>query len=215
MPRQTNRREVLADAILRVLVKVGAHGLTHRAIDAEAGVPVGTTSRYFRTRAALLLAAAQTVRDRHHEYMERLAASKPASNGNLSAALTDMITDAQQTNRDLYVARIELSLESLRSPELRPILEDVRTSSIQTAQQLAHNVGISLTERQIDLVGSLLLGTMLDAFTLERPHLAADRAAETLTHVLTVMTEQPQDAIPPITDPLRTRKSELPGRARV
>ncbi len=184
MPRQTNRREVLADAILRVLVHDGAHGLTHRAVDTAADVPAGTTSRYFRTRAALLLAAAQTTRDRHREYMERLAASTPARDGNLTAALTGMIADAEHTNRGLYIARIELSLESLRSPELCPILEEVRATSIRTAQRLTHNVGIDLNERQTDLLGSLLLGTMLDTITLERPHLTANEIAEALMRVL-------------------------------
>lgn len=184
MPRRTNRRELLADATIRVLAQAGAHGLTHRAVDTLADVPVGTTSRYFGTRAALLLVAAETVRDRHRAYIEHLAASNPTHQGDLAGALARLIADAEQANRDLYLARIELSLESLRSPELRPILEEVRVTSITAAREFAHDVGIELSESQTDLLGSLLFGITLDRVTLERPRLSVDSIAEALTHVI-------------------------------
>ncbi len=184
MTRQINRRELLADATIRVLSGAGAHGLTHRAVDAAAGVPVGTTSRYFRTRAALLLVAAETVRDRHSTYMEHLAASAPSRQGDLIGAVSGLITDAEQGNRSLYIARMELALESLRSPELRPILGEVRAMSITAARKLAHGVGVELDESQIDLLGSLLFGVTLDRVTLDRPRLTADDLARALTHVI-------------------------------
>ena len=49
-----NRQEALLDAAIRVLGSGGPRQLTHRAVDAEAGVPVGSTSNYFRTREALV-----------------------------------------------------------------------------------------------------------------------------------------------------------------
>jgi DNA-binding transcriptional regulator YbjK len=184
MPRQTNRRELLADAIIRVLARSGAHGLTHRAVDSAAHVPTGTTSRYFRTRAALLLAAAQAVRDRHRAYMERLSASEPGRQGDLIGALAELIADSTQANRDLYIARIELSLASLRNPELRPILEEIRTASIATARELARAAGIELTESQTDVLGSLLLGLTLERVTLERPRLTANDLAMVLARAV-------------------------------
>lgn len=50
----SNRRTLLADAALDVLADEGMRGLTHRAVDRRAAMPPGTTSAYFRTRAALL-----------------------------------------------------------------------------------------------------------------------------------------------------------------
>lgn len=184
MPRDSSRRDALSDAAIRVLARAGAHGLTHRAVDAMAGVPVGTTSRYFRTRAALLLVAAEAVRDRYRGYMELVAASGPTGPGDLTSALVGLMTDAEQTNRDLYIARIELSLESLRRPDLRPILEEIRATSITTARELAHDIGIELSENQTDLLGSLLLGVSLERITLGRPRLAADNIARALTRVI-------------------------------
>ncbi|WP_280451303.1 TetR family transcriptional regulator, partial [Nocardia cyriacigeorgica] len=43
----------LADTALALIDDYGLAQVTHRAIDAAAGVPIGTTSNYFPTRAAL------------------------------------------------------------------------------------------------------------------------------------------------------------------
>jgi DNA-binding transcriptional regulator YbjK len=48
------RRRDLCDAAIRVLAEHGSRGLTHGQVDRVAGVPEGTTSYYYRTRAALL-----------------------------------------------------------------------------------------------------------------------------------------------------------------
>jgi DNA-binding transcriptional regulator YbjK len=49
-----SRSEVVADAAVTVLARDGLRGLTHRAVDAEAGLPDGSTSNCFRSRTALL-----------------------------------------------------------------------------------------------------------------------------------------------------------------
>ena len=48
------RPELVADAAVTVLARDGLRGLTHRAVDAEAGLPGGSTSNCFRSRTALL-----------------------------------------------------------------------------------------------------------------------------------------------------------------
>lgn len=48
------RPELVADAAVTVLARDGLRGLTHRAVDAEAGLPHGSTSNCFRSRAAIL-----------------------------------------------------------------------------------------------------------------------------------------------------------------
>jgi DNA-binding transcriptional regulator YbjK len=48
------RRATLTDAAIRVLGRSGARGLTYRSVEAEAEVPPGTASNYFRNRTDLL-----------------------------------------------------------------------------------------------------------------------------------------------------------------
>jgi DNA-binding transcriptional regulator YbjK len=63
-PRKRNgdeRRRDLCDAGIQVLAEHGSRGLTHGKVDRYAGVPDGTTSYYYRTRAALLRGVGQRV----------------------------------------------------------------------------------------------------------------------------------------------------------
>ena len=48
------RRDLITDTAIRIVAEQGMRGLTHRAVDREAGLPEGSTSAYFRTRKALI-----------------------------------------------------------------------------------------------------------------------------------------------------------------
>ena len=54
-PRAGRRAELL-EAAVDVVAEAGLRGLTHRAVDARAGLPEGTCSAYLRSRSALLVA---------------------------------------------------------------------------------------------------------------------------------------------------------------
>ena len=56
------RCDLVADAAISLIARSGVRALTHRAVDAEAGVPLGTTSNYFRTREALLNGVAERLK---------------------------------------------------------------------------------------------------------------------------------------------------------
>ncbi|RGC67869.1 Transcriptional regulator, TetR family [Micromonospora sp. MW-13] len=119
MARNPQRRAQLADAGLRVLAAGGARGLTHRAVDAEAGVPTGTASNYFPSREALLGALAERAFERYapdEAVLAELAGREPSL-----ALFTDYLRYiVLRTTREPDVTRalIELRLEAARRPEL-------------------------------------------------------------------------------------------------
>ncbi|SCL16707.1 transcriptional regulator, TetR family [Micromonospora nigra] len=125
MARNPERRAALADAGLRVLAATGARGLTHRAVDAEAGVPVGTASNYFRTRDALLGALGERIFERFapdQAVLTELGAREPTL-----ALFTDYVRYiVERTTRhpELTRALVELRLEAARRPGLARILGD-------------------------------------------------------------------------------------------
>ncbi|MGB1026107.1 MAG: TetR/AcrR family transcriptional regulator, partial [Rhodospirillaceae bacterium] len=49
----------ILDATISLLARAGLDGVTHRAVDAQAGLPQGSTSYYFAKKSALLMAAAE------------------------------------------------------------------------------------------------------------------------------------------------------------
>ena len=63
-----DRRTAILDGALEVLAEQGMRGLTHRAVDAAAGLPPGSTSYYFRSRAALVTGCVQRLLERDLEH---------------------------------------------------------------------------------------------------------------------------------------------------
>lgn len=64
MRQNPARRAALLDAAIEVLAAEGSRGLTLRAVDAKAQVPVGTCSNYFANRAELLRQIMERTRER-------------------------------------------------------------------------------------------------------------------------------------------------------
>jgi len=180
----SERRRLLTDAALALLARHGAHGLTHRAVDAEAGVPPGTTSRYFRTRAALIQGAAERVRDRHHDHVQRLAGKFPHTSGGLIDALAALIEDASGANRELYLARFELALQSQRQPALAEIMRAIRADALDLAHRLIRSTGSDWTDEQVEILGSMLIGIVIDRATLATPRADNHVLAAAIVHGL-------------------------------
>jgi DNA-binding transcriptional regulator YbjK len=121
------RRDRIADAALELLAREGARGLTHRAIDRELALPDGSTSYYYSTRAALLLAAAERL-------LALDTADVEASAGGLEgvAALVEHWLSPGQRTRSM--ARMELLLTAARDPAFR-FMREARVRFIQYAAQ--------------------------------------------------------------------------------
>jgi DNA-binding transcriptional regulator YbjK len=123
MRQNPTRRAALLDAAIEVLAREGARGLTFRAVDTEAQVPVGTASNYFSSRDELLTQVG-------HRYYERLepdpaalasALAGPRDRDRVTELMHDIV-ERVTTFRSGYLALLELRLESTRRPELRELL---------------------------------------------------------------------------------------------
>ncbi len=53
-PKEEERREVILEAAIRIIGAGGPDAITHRAVAARAGVPLGSVTYYFDSREALL-----------------------------------------------------------------------------------------------------------------------------------------------------------------
>ncbi|MGW2250610.1 TetR/AcrR family transcriptional regulator [Kitasatospora sp. NPDC001660] len=120
-----DRRTVLADAAIGVLADAGVRGLTHRAVDAAAGMPAGTTSAYLRTRQALLTALVRRLVELDQGELQSLG--EQASLVRTVDELVDAIGELTRRRlvgegRRRSLARYACAVESVRDPELREIL---------------------------------------------------------------------------------------------
>jgi DNA-binding transcriptional regulator YbjK len=101
----------------------GLRGLTHRAVDREAGLPEGTCSAYMRTRLALLTRLTEYVAARFAEAIAELAGRIEEHAGVEAYAVqeTAAMLRSWLLEPDLLLARLELSIEGSRQPEIARI----------------------------------------------------------------------------------------------
>ncbi|MCP1414281.1 TetR/AcrR family transcriptional regulator [Paenarthrobacter sp. A20] len=106
-----DRRTQLADAALAVVSAQGLKGLTHRAVDAQAGVAVGTTSNYFRNRAALVGAAVDRVEELDSLLLQEGRLELPTSAASLAEQIAGAVMGLAGENAELTRARFVFALD--------------------------------------------------------------------------------------------------------
>jgi len=116
----SNRRGVLLDAAVRVLGGRGMRALTHRAVDAEAAVPVGSTANYFPNRESLLGAIVERISARERANFEEIARTvSPTTPAELARVLGAAARDAAGVHRELTLARYAILVEAGHNAAIR------------------------------------------------------------------------------------------------
>lgn len=160
-PTNPARRRALTDAAIALLASSGVHGLTHRAVEKEADLPPGTASNYFRSREALLVAAAERIAELHHADTDR-ATDRPAP---LVDLLTESLLTEATTLRDRYLAIFELQLEAVRRPVLAAALAGLQDASFQITAGHHGKLGLAIPRERIPTLIALYGGALFTLVT--------------------------------------------------
>ena len=124
-PNPAERRRDLCDAAIDLLAGDGAKGLSHLKVDRRAGVPDGTTSFYFRTRSALLRAAAERLAELDLASLQSVADSSggPRSRRTPSRLSQVVFQAGGEPQLSHTKARYELTMQATRDPALAASLQ--------------------------------------------------------------------------------------------
>jgi DNA-binding transcriptional regulator YbjK len=164
-PRNTRRRNALADAAIEVLGTSGIHKLSHRAVDEHADLPTGTAANYFPRRDDLLAAAAERVAELHMTEMaaaDRAAPPRDAAGPELLAELIGVsLYDAATRHRIRYLAAYELALESTRQPALAVAMARLGGGAMETTIAEHRALGLTTAPTQVQELIALYNGTLL------------------------------------------------------
>jgi AcrR family transcriptional regulator len=204
-PPNAARRRTLTDAAIELVARRGLHGLSHRAVDRQAGVPAGTTSNYFGTRDALLVATMERVWELHHLDMEsqdptdggavRARAKPDRSSGRAPvegrrASLADAVeliaaslVEAATTHRERYVAIYEMQSEMRRRPELGQALARLQTRSAKETTAYHAARGLPIPPDVVPSLEILYGGALLSLLSVPVAQVTLD-AARPLAHTL-------------------------------
>jgi len=188
-PTNPARRRALSDAAIDLLATSGVHGVTHRAVEQAARLPPGTASNYFRSREALLVAAANRIVELHHADMDRAAQHHTAtttdttSGARIADLLIDLLTEslltAATTLRIRYQAIYELQLEALRRPALASALAGLADRSTRLTGDHHTTFGLPIPTETIPTLITLYGGTLFTLVTTP-----VERISEQFVHDL-------------------------------
>ena len=161
MPHRSARAELIADTALALLADRGMRGLTHRAVDEAAGMPLGSTSNPARTRAALLEAAVARLAGLESALLEqRRAAGPPGSREELADALAATLHRLVTHDRKYTTARFELALEATRRPELSAVYDSAARGFLEPLVALLAAEGSPEPERHARSLLAWMEGTV-------------------------------------------------------
>ena len=166
-----DRKTTIADAALELLATAGARGLTHRAVDALAGLSPGSTSSCCRSRLDLVALALNRHALRNLEDLqddaERLAAA-PASLERFIDTLAERLDDwMSPAKRPRVVAQIEIFLIASREPSLQKVVEALHQRFVDAAMAALARLGVedprNVAMGLIATIDGILLGQVVNS----------------------------------------------------
>jgi DNA-binding transcriptional regulator YbjK len=167
MRQNPARRAALLDAAIEVLAREGARGLTFRAVDAEAAMPVGTATNYFSSRDELFMQVGLRFYERLEPDAGVLAAglAGPRDRDRVTELMHDVVNRVSAF-RSGYLALLELRLESTRRPELRRLLSERIRADVDANIRYHEQAGLPGDATTVVLLYMALNWLILERLTL-------------------------------------------------
>ena len=184
----SDRKTLIADTAIALLGELGARGLTHRAVDARAGLALGSTSFYCRSRIELLSLAlnrhaALDLADLEAD-AARWAGTQPSRDTFVDGLVARIGDWLSPDKRHRLVARFELFLIASREPELAEVVEGLRARFLNGTTAALRILQVP----QADVVAPVLMMTV-DAMLFgqvghQAPAFDAAQCRSVLSHIL-------------------------------
>jgi DNA-binding transcriptional regulator YbjK len=152
------------------VARAGPDGVTHRAVAAEAGVPLAATTYYFASRDELI---AQALELAVEEELARFAAARaevpvPTDPAGAAAALVELAARTLAADPLPVLAKYELYLAAARRPALRAAARRWTDAYRGFAQEVLATLGSPDPAADAPLLVAALDGAELEALAEDR-----------------------------------------------
>jgi AcrR family transcriptional regulator len=161
---------MLLDAAIKVLGERGMRALTHRAVDAEAGVAAGSTANYFPTREGLLEAVVEQVSAMERARFDEIAAKVcPATPAELGRAMAGWVQEATGARRALTLSRYAILVEAGHNAKIRHQLAETGSRVNAWFANWLRLIGSRDTGHDVHVLGNYITGLMLHQLAMPDP----------------------------------------------
>ncbi|HKV67130.1 MAG TPA: TetR family transcriptional regulator [Gaiellales bacterium] len=164
-----DRRRLIVEAALRVIARDGVNAATHRAVAAEAGVALASTTYHFASKAEIVAEALELAIDRSIAAVEGCTAPPhPATPAALVDRLVELVEALCADDQAPLAAQYELLIEAGRSAELRPVAERWDGAYMGGLRAIVAAAGIPGPDEAADILSDLIEGALLDLVSFPR-----------------------------------------------
>jgi TetR/AcrR family transcriptional regulator, regulator of biofilm formation and stress response len=166
------RRTRILEAVLTIVGREGTGAMTHRAVAAEAEVPLAATTYYFSSRDDLLAEALEHAAHEDLAQLERDAAgfaADPLTAATLADRLTANVAAWLRGGRPALLAKYEISLESARRPALAATSRAWTDAYLRAIAPALEKLGSPAPERDASIVFAAVCGFVLDELAAPQP----------------------------------------------
>jgi TetR/AcrR family transcriptional regulator, regulator of biofilm formation and stress response len=187
----SDRRDRILAAALRVIAARGVDATTHRAVAAEAGVALASTTYHFASKAELVRDALEQAVDRSVSAVER-ASAPPHEPGTapLVERLLAFVALLEAEDQAPLAAQFELMLEAGRRPHLRPLAEHWSEAYTAGIERLAAGAGLPDPALAATTISDLIDGALLNQLSLPREDFASARLRPALERTVAGLAAQ-------------------------
>jgi DNA-binding transcriptional regulator YbjK len=174
-PRGEKTLAMLQRALLTVIGRVGASGITHRRVADEAGVSLSATTYYFESKGDMIRKAYKFLCDGVLSDADRLIQNYDEPTSGAAALEGDVAATGEYLRSRLRanvvesLTLIELMLTAARDDEARRLLADDRSEIRKVMVGLMGRSGSSSPEEDADLVAAMINGLVLENLARGRP----------------------------------------------
>ncbi len=171
--RSEVRRQAILDAAMRIIVRDGVRAVRHRAVAAEAGVPLSATTYYFKDISDLITDTFALYVERSAarlgdfwaqtqellsdvEAMERTPGGRRQLVEQIAALLTDYVQTQLQGHREALVADQAFRQEALRNPHLAALVAQHREILVRGVTQLFELLGSPRARQDAELLTGII-----------------------------------------------------------
>lgn len=165
-----DKREALLEAAVTVVAEQGMRGLTHRAVETQAGLPHGSTTYYFGTRHDLVVELMRHMAEKGRAAMEPIARQLTLTLADRSRELDiDTIADGLIAWLDsaakMELARYELQVTGARDEEMKALMTETCDVFRQMCEPVVIACGSSDAARDSSVMQAAVDGFMFKRLT--------------------------------------------------
>jgi len=208
--KSEHRRRQILEAALRIAAREGIRGVKHRSVASEAGVPLASTTYYFKDIEELISDAFMLFAEKAqenldgfygtlHSYLDQFDVEQIRESVALRRRFADglvvmgtrYLMDQIKHRKDEILAEQVFLLEAIRDPELKALARNYRRAWIAGLEEVLARMGALSPEADAALLVSSVMGLGYDGVLYEETF-TQDRLHQVLSRLVHVILEIPQ-----------------------